>query len=298
MLALRDRVQCGAAPAALGSFRHATSAAAQPDPHAPRIRRNRGSAVDVALQADHLGDTRGDRVLGVHSHLLSERIIWIGTAIDAGVANAVIGQRLFLGSDSPDSDVQLSLDYDGGDPSVMIAISDTTRFSHPAITTTCVGQAIGVGAVLLAARAEEKRSALPHPRVVLADEAVRTRAENEDVLTVDSGQRVDRLRADTDQDRVLTARQAQQYGLADHVITRRSRTALTADASRCEEEPALPLFATSTCGASPLAELFCCRRVPSPTSTAATPLRDDRRRAECPCGHWDERGALDRRLHA
>lgn len=164
----------------------------------------------MALQADHLGDTRGDRVLGVHSHLLSERIIWIGTAIDAGVANAVIGQRLFLESDSPDSDVQLSLDYDGGDPSVMLAIFDTTRFSHPAITTTCVGQAIGVGAVLLAARAEQKRSALPHPRVVLADEAVRTRAENEDVLTVDSGQRVDRLRAGTDHDRALAARQAQQ----------------------------------------------------------------------------------------
>lgn len=87
----------------------------------------------------------------------------------------------------------------------MLAVSDAMRFSRPAITTTCVGQAIGVGAVLLAAGTQGKRSALPHPRVVLADQAVRSRAENEDVLTVHSGQSVDQLRAGTDHVRVLTA---------------------------------------------------------------------------------------------
>ncbi|ROS68706.1 ATP-dependent Clp protease protease subunit [Curtobacterium sp. PhB172] len=183
-------------------------------------------------------DARGDRVLDVYSHLLTERIIYIGTAIDAGVANALIAQLLFLESDNPDSDVQLYVNCDGGDPSAMLAVYDTMRFIRPAVATTCVGQAIGVGAVLLAAGAEGKRSALPHARVVLhqpaaqgqgaipelilqADEVVRIRAEIEHLLTEHSGQSVERLRADTDHDRVFTARQAQQYGLVDHVITRR-----------------------------------------------------------------------------
>jgi ATP-dependent Clp protease protease subunit len=183
-------------------------------------------------------DARGDRVLDVYSHLLTERIIYIGTAIDAGVANALIAQLLFLESDNPDADVQLYVNCDGGDPSAMLAVYDTMRFIRPAVATTCVGQAIGAGAVLLAAGAEGKRSALPHARVVLhqpaaqgqgtipelilqADEVVRIRAEIEDLLTQHSGQSVDRLRSDTDHDRVFTARQAQQYGLVDHVITRR-----------------------------------------------------------------------------
>ncbi|MBT1621242.1 ATP-dependent Clp protease proteolytic subunit [Curtobacterium flaccumfaciens pv. oortii] len=183
-------------------------------------------------------DARGDRVPDVYSHLLTERIIYIGTAIDAGVANALIAQLLFLESDNPDSDVQLYVNCDGGDPSAMLAVYDTMRFIRPAVATTCVGQAIGVGAVLLASGAEGKRSALPHARVVLhqppaqgqgaipelilqADEVVRIRAEIDDLLTEHSGQSVDRLRADTDHDRVFTARQAQQYGLVDHVITRR-----------------------------------------------------------------------------
>ncbi|QZQ55487.1 ATP-dependent Clp protease proteolytic subunit [Curtobacterium sp. TC1] len=183
-------------------------------------------------------DARGDRVLDVYSHLLTERIIYIGTAIDAGVANALIAQLLFLESDNPDSDVQLYVNCDGGDPSAMLAVYDTMRFIRAAVATTCVGQAIGVGAVLLAAGAAGKRSALPHARVVLhqpaaqgqgaipelilqADEVVRIRAEIEHLLTEHSGQSVERLRADTDHDRVFTARQAQQYGLVDHVITRR-----------------------------------------------------------------------------
>ncbi|TCL79728.1 MULTISPECIES: ATP-dependent Clp protease proteolytic subunit [unclassified Curtobacterium] len=183
-------------------------------------------------------DARGDRVLDVYSHLLTERIIYIGTAIDAGVANALIAQLLFLESDNPDADVQLYVNCDGGDPSAMLAVYDTMRFIRPAVATTCVGQAIGVGAVLLAAGADGKRSALPHARVVLhqpaaqgqgaipelilqADEVVRIRAEIEYLLAEHSGQSPDQLRADTDHDRVFTAQQARQYGLVDHVITRR-----------------------------------------------------------------------------
>ncbi len=104
-------------------------------------------------------DACDDRVLEVSSHLLTERIISIGTAIDAGVANALIAQLLFLESDNPGSDLRLSINCDGGDPSARLA-------EH-------------------------------------------------------SGQSIDHLRADTDHDRVISARQAQRCGLVDDVITRR-----------------------------------------------------------------------------
>lgn len=183
-------------------------------------------------------DARGERVLDVYSHLLTERIVYVGTPIDAGVANALIAQLLFLESDNADSDVQLYINCEGGDPSAMLAVYDTMRFIRPGVATTCVGQAVGVGAVLLAAGAVGKRSALPHARVVLhqpaaqgqgaipelilqADEVVRIRSEIEQVLADHSGQGAERLRADTDHDRVFTARQARDYGLVDHVLSRR-----------------------------------------------------------------------------
>src|SRR5215472_17274203 len=107
------------------------------------------------------------------------------------------------------------------------------------VATTCVGQAIGVGAVLLAAGTAGRRSVLPHARVVLhqpagrgqgaipdlilqADEVVRMRAEIEEILSVHTGQSVQTLRADTDRDRVFTARAAVDYGLIDQVLTDRS----------------------------------------------------------------------------
>lgn len=181
---------------------------------------------------------RGERVLDVYSHLLAERIIYLGTGIDAGVANALIAQLLHLESENPDSDVQLYINCEGGDPSAMLAIYDTVQFIRPQVATTCVGQAVAVGAVLLAAGAPGKRSALPHARIVLhqpaaqgrgtipdlilqADELVRIRADMEEALSRHSGVSVETLRADTDHDRIFTASAARDYGLIDHVIDRR-----------------------------------------------------------------------------
>ncbi|WP_265522997.1 ClpP family protease [Oerskovia flava] len=181
---------------------------------------------------------RGERVMDVYSHLLTERIVYLGTAIDAGVANALIAQLLFLESDNPDADIQLYVNCEGGDPSAALAIYDTMRFIRPQVATTCVGQAVAVGAVLLAAGAPGKRAALPHARIILhqpaaqgrgtipdlilqADEVVRIRADIEDVLARHTGQSVQTLRADTDHDRVFTAAAARDYGLLDHVIEQR-----------------------------------------------------------------------------
>ena len=181
---------------------------------------------------------RGERIMDVYSHLLTERIVYLGTGIDAGVANALIAQLLHLESDNPDGDIQLYINCEGGDPSAMLAIYDTMRFIRSPVATTCVGQAVAVGAVLLAAGAEGRRSALPHARIVLhqpaaqgrgsspdlilqADEVVRIRADMESILARHTGQSVQRLRADTDHDRVFTAATARDYGLIDHVIEQR-----------------------------------------------------------------------------
>lgn len=181
---------------------------------------------------------RGERIMDVYSHLLTERVVYLGTGIDAGVANALIAQLLYLEADSPDRDIQLYINCEGGDPSAMLAIYDTMKFIKPQVATTCVGQAVAVGAVLLAAGAPGKRAALPHARIVLhqpavqgrgtipdlilqADEVIRLRSDIEEVLAHHTGQSAETLRADTDHDRVFTATTARAYGLLDQVIAER-----------------------------------------------------------------------------
>lgn len=181
---------------------------------------------------------RGERVMDVYSHLLAERVIYLGTGIDAGGANAMIAQLLHLDSDSPDADVQLYINSEGGDPGAALAIYDTMRHIRPAVSTTVVGQAIGPAALLAAAGATGQRSALEHGRIVLhqpagqsrgaipdlilaADEVVRVRSDMEAILARDAGRTVDELRIDTDRDRVFTASAALQYGLIDTVLGER-----------------------------------------------------------------------------
>lgn len=179
--------------------------------------------------------SNGERILDVYSHLLTERVVYLGTEIDAGVANALIAQLLFLEADDADREVQLYVNCGGGDPSAMLGIYDTLRHVRCPVATTCIGQAVSVGAVLLAAGTEGRRSALPHARVVLhqpaaqgrgtipdlilqADELVRIRADMESILSRHTGQTVERLRADTDHDRIFTATAARDYGLVDTVL--------------------------------------------------------------------------------
>lgn len=178
---------------------------------------------------------RGERIMDVYSHLLTERIIYLGTGLDAGVANALIAQLIHLESVAPERDIQLYINCEGGDPSAMLAVLDTMRYIRPDVATSCVGQAVSVGAVLLAAGAPGKRAALPHARVVLhqpsaqgrgpipdlilqADELVRVRSDIEEVLASATGRPVSELRADTDRDRVFTAAAAKDYGLIDEVM--------------------------------------------------------------------------------
>ena len=181
---------------------------------------------------------RGERIMDVYSHLLTERVVYLGTPVDAGVANALVAQLLFLEAENPERDIQLYINCEGGDPSAMLAVYDTMRYIRPQVATTCIGQAVGVGAILLAAGAAGKRCALPHARIVLhqpiaqgrgsipelilqADEVVRVRSEIERILSRHTSQDIERLRADTDHDRVFTAEAAKEYGLIDLVIEER-----------------------------------------------------------------------------
>ncbi len=182
---------------------------------------------------------RGERIMDVYSHLLTARIVYLGTAIDPGVANTLIAQLLHLEADSADLEINLYVNCEGGDLPSMLAVYDTMQFIRAPVATFCVGQAIGVGAVLLAAGAPGERSMLPHARVVLhqpaargqgpipdlilqADEVVRMRADVEAILSAHTGRTAATLRADTDRDRVLTAQAALEYGIVDQVIGQRT----------------------------------------------------------------------------
>ncbi|MBJ8343845.1 ClpP family protease [Antrihabitans sp. YC2-6] len=180
----------------------------------------------------------GERIMDVYSHLLAERIVYLGTPIDTGVANALIAQLLHLEADNADAQIDLYVNCEGGDLSAMLAVYDTMQFIKAPVATTCVGQAVAAGAVLLAAGTAGRRSVLPHARVVLhqpaaqgrgtipdlilqADEVVRVRGDLEEILARHTGQAVETLRRDTDRDRVFTARAAIDYGLADQVLDER-----------------------------------------------------------------------------
>jgi ATP-dependent Clp protease, protease subunit len=181
---------------------------------------------------------RGERAVDIYSRLLTDRIIYIGTEIDDGVANVVIAQLLHLESESPDTPINLYLNSPGGSVTAMLAIYDTVQFIHSTVGTTCVGQAASTAAVLLASGAPGRRMVLPHARVVLhqpsgggqgtlpdlalhAKEIVRLRGEMERILERHTGQTTARLREDTDRDLILSAEEAVAYGIADGVLDSR-----------------------------------------------------------------------------
>lgn len=180
----------------------------------------------------------GERIMDVYSHLLTSRIVYLGTPIDAGVANALIAQLLHLEAENPEQQIDLYINSEGGDPSAALALYDTMRYIKAPVATTCVGQAVASAAVLLAAGESGRRAVLPHTRVVLhqpaaqgrgtipdlilqADEVVRVRNQLEEILSAHTGRGVTDLRHDTDRDRVFDAVDAVAYGLADHVLDQR-----------------------------------------------------------------------------
>ena len=180
----------------------------------------------------------GERSLDIYSRLLSDRIVYLGTEIDDGVANVVVAQLLHLEAEDDDREINLYINSPGGSVTAMFSIYDTLQFIGAPVATTCVGQAASAAAVLLAAGTPGRRSILPHGRVLLhqpstqgqgtlpdlvlqAREIVRVRAQLEEVLARHTGQPLDRVRADTDRDTVFPAEAAVAYGLVDEVFSSR-----------------------------------------------------------------------------
>jgi ATP-dependent Clp protease, protease subunit len=195
----------------------------------------------------------GERAFDIYSRLLAERIIFLGTEIDDGVANVVMAQLLHLESASPDLEISLYINSPGGTYSALTAIYDTMQFVQPDVATICMGQASSAAAVLLAAGAPGKRSVLRHAKVLLhqpssqasgtlpdlaiqAKEVARVRAEFDAILSKHTGHSVSKIRADTDRNMTLDADEAVGYGLADHVIT--TRVEALADVATAAPVPA------------------------------------------------------------
>ncbi|MBZ2194592.1 ClpP family protease [Occultella gossypii] len=184
--------------------------------------------------------TSGERAADVYSRLLSDRIVFLGTEIDDGVANTIIAQLIHLESVDPDGEINLYINSPGGSVTAMLAIYDTMQFVRAPVATICVGQAASSAAVLLAAGEPGRRGVLPHARVLLhppsmggqgalpdlriqAAEIARMRAEVDEILSQHTGQDVRRLAEDTSRDRIFTAPQAVDYHLVDEVVAVRAR---------------------------------------------------------------------------
>jgi ATP-dependent Clp protease protease subunit len=183
--------------------------------------------------------SRGERSFDIYSRLLKDRIVMVGTPIDDEVANVVVAQLLHLESDDPDKDISLYVNSPGGDVYAGLAIYDTLTFVKPDVRTICVGTAMSMGAVLLAAGTKGKRSALPNAKILIhqvwtgqfggqasdveirAREVLDLKRRVEQILADHTGQPLDRVAKDTDRDHFMSAQEALEYGLIDEVIEHR-----------------------------------------------------------------------------
>jgi ATP-dependent Clp protease, protease subunit len=179
---------------------------------------------------------RGERGMDIYSRLLKERIIFIGTPIDDNVANLTVAQLLFLQSEDATKDINLYINSPGGVIYAGLAIYDTMQWLKPDVSTVCMGMAMSMGAVLLAAGQKGKRFALPNSTILIhqplggaegqaadieitAREILRLRRNLYEILAHHTGQTMERIMQDADRNYFLSAPQAVEYGLVDEVLT-------------------------------------------------------------------------------
>jgi ATP-dependent Clp protease protease subunit len=182
--------------------------------------------------------SNGERTVDIYSRLLSERVIYLGTPIDDGVANAIIAQLIHLESENSELPINLYINSPGGSIPATLAIYDAMQYIRPAVETTCVGQAAATASMLLAGGAPGRRQILAHGRVVIhapaaegrgaipdlvleADEIERVRRMLEQILAAHTGKTPEQVREDTERDLILTPQGALDYGVVDAVLTTR-----------------------------------------------------------------------------
>lgn len=179
-----------------------------------------------------------ERTTDIFSRLLSDRIIYLGTPVDDGVANTVIAQILHLENESRDAPIQLYMNSAGGDVQAVLAIHDALTYVHSPVAVTCVGQVVAAPVLLLASGTPGLRAVLPHARVVLhpleasgrgaipdlilaTEEVERVRRQIEQLLAEATGKDRQQVRGDLARERVMDAQEAVDYGLADQVLLKR-----------------------------------------------------------------------------
>ena len=189
--------------------------------------------------------SRGERAFDIYSRLLKDRIIFLGTPIDDGVANVIMAQLLHLESEDPDKDISLYINSPGGSITSLFAIYDTMQYIQPDVSTVCMGMAASAAAVILAGGAKGKRFALPHARVMMhqphggaqgqasdieiqAKLIIQMREQLNQILADHTGQELDKVSADTERDYWMLAGEAMEYGVIDQVLTRRELAAVQA----------------------------------------------------------------------
>jgi ATP-dependent Clp protease protease subunit len=182
--------------------------------------------------------SRGERAFDIYSRLLNERIIFLGTPIDDQVANLIVAQMIHLESEDPDKDINLYINSPGGSVYSGLAIYDTMQFIKPDISTICVGIAMSMGALLLAAGTEGKRSALPNAKILIhqvsggfqgqgtdieiqAKETINLKRRLEEIIAQHTNQPVDKVSKDMERDYYMNSDEAESYGIVDQVIAHR-----------------------------------------------------------------------------
>jgi len=183
--------------------------------------------------------SRGERAFDIYSRLLNERIIFLGTPIDDGVANLVIAQLLHLESEDPDKDIYLYINSPGGDVYSGLAVYDTMQFVKPDVSTIGIGMAMSMGALLLAGGAAGKRMALPNAKVMIhqvwtggfggqatdieirARETLSLKRRIEEIIAKHANQELEKVTKDMERDYFLSSQEAKDYGIIDRVIEHR-----------------------------------------------------------------------------
>ena len=177
----------------------------------------------------------GERAYDIYSRLLKDRIIFLGTPIDDGVANSVIAQLLYLESEDPAKDIKIYVNSPGGSVSAGLAIYDTMQYIKPDVVTICVGLAASMGSLLLMAGAKGKRFSLPNSKIMIhqvmggaqgqasdikiqAEEILRVKDSLNKILAKHTGKTLERIDKDSDRDYYMTAQEAKEYGIIDKIF--------------------------------------------------------------------------------
>ena len=182
--------------------------------------------------------SRGERSYDIYSRLLKERIIFLGEEVNETTASLIVAQLLFLESEDPGKDIQFYINSPGGSVTAGMAIYDTMNYVKCDVSTLCMGMAASMGAFLLSGGAKGKRFALPNAEIIIhqplggakgqaneiqiaAEHILKTKKKLNEILAMNTGKPLEIIEKDTDRDNYMTAEEAKEYGLIDHIVTNR-----------------------------------------------------------------------------